>query len=558
MEVKETTIAYFSAEIGISASLPTYSGGLGVLAGDHIKAAADAGLPMVGITLLYKEGYFEQRVNETGEQTETYPRFDPESKLKQLPDKFILRLRERDVWIEAYEYSYKGEGGQTISIYFLDTDIKENFHDDRTISLRLYSGNKDHRILQEAILGFGGIQLLKILGYENIQTYHINEGHCSFLTLALLEKFSGDEEKVRSMCHFTTHTPVEAGHDHFAIERCRKLLYGLLPEKLKLPSWVQNSRLHMTELGLYFSRSANGVSKLHGQVAQDQFPDFPIDYITNGVYHPHWVGKSFGELFDNKISCWRTDPDLLLDLNNISDDELKWAHWFQKHILLKYASSQAQKAFSEDILTIGFARRAAEYKRARLIFSDPDRLVKLGKNKIQLVFAGKAHPKDQTGKDIIRQVIENANELRGKVKVIFLENYNMWLGRLITSGVDVWLNTPLRPNEASGTSGMKASLNGIPNLSILDGWWAEGCRHGENGWAIGSPDSCDDKSDAESLYQLLEDEVIPTFYNDSRKWTQIMRSCIQTSVQFTAHRMIGEYKQKFYQNHHQKVLNSTR
>ena len=558
MEVNSTTIAYFSAEIGISASLPTYSGGLGVLAGDHIKAAADAGLSMVGISLLYKEGYFKQRVDEKGFQSETYPRFDPEPKLKQLPDKFILRLRERDVWIAAYEYSYKGQDGQTISIYFLDTDLEENFHDDRIISLRLYSGDKDHRILQEAILGFGGIRLLEILGYKNIETYHMNEGHCSFLTLALLEKFNGDENKVRSMCHFTTHTPIAAGHDHFAIDRCRKLLCGLLPENLKLPSWVQNSRLHMTELGLYFSRSANGVSKLHGKVAQNQFPDFSIDYITNGVYHPYWLGKSFRELFDIKKPGWRTNPDLLLDLDNISDDELSWAHWSHKHFLLGYANSQTQKALSEDVLTIGFARRAAEYKRARLILSDPDRLIKLGHHKIQIIFAGKAHPKDHTGKNIIREVVENANQLMGEVKIIFLENYNMWLGRLITSGVDVWLNTPLRPNEASGTSGMKAALNGIPNLSILDGWWAEGCEHGVNGWAIGEPDFCDDKADADSLYQILEQEVIPTYYNDKQKWNQMMRSSIQTAVDFTAHRMIIEYQQKFYQKHHKEVVSSVK
>jgi starch phosphorylase len=314
----------------------------------------------------------------------------------------------------------------------------------------------------------------------------------------------------------------------------------------------------MTELGLYFSRSANGVSKLHGQVAQDQFPDFPIDYITNGIYHPYWLGKSFRELFDIKIPKWRTNPDLLLDLNKISDDELHWAHWSQKHFLLSYANSQTQKALAENVLTIGFARRAAEYKRARLIFSDPDRLMRLGKNKLQIVFAGKAHPKDQTGKEIIRQVVENANKLMGKVKIIFLENYNMWLGRLITSGVDVWLNTPLRPNEASGTSGMKAALNGVPNLSILDGWWAEGCKHGENGWAIGSPDICDDELDTESLYQLLEDGVIPTFYNDKQKWNQMMRSSMQTAVNFTAHRMIIEYQQKFYKTHHNEVMNSVK
>ncbi|MDP6570658.1 MAG: alpha-glucan family phosphorylase [Candidatus Marinimicrobia bacterium] len=542
------TIAYFSAEIGISASLPTYSGGLGVLAGDHIKAAADAEIPMVGITLLYKEGYFKQRVDEEGLQTETYPKFDPEPMLEKLPDLFSLRLRERDVWIQAYRLFYTGETGHVIPIYFLDTDIEENFNDDRKITLRLYSGDKDHRILQEAILGFGGVQLLDMLGLGEIQTYHMNEGHCSFLTLALLKKYDGNEEKVRSLCHFTTHTPVPAGHDHFAVKRCRKLLHGLLPENLHLPSWVQNSRLHMTELGLYFSRSANGVSELHGQVARDQFPDFHIDHITNGVYHPYWLGKSFRELFDIKLPGWRKNPGILSDLSAISDDELQWAHWSHKDFLLGYANSQTQKALSSDVLTIGFARRAAEYKRARLIFSDPERLRKLGRNKIQIIFAGKAHPKDMTGKEIIQSVVNNANSLMGEVKIIFLENYNMWLGRLITSGVDVWLNTPLRPNEASGTSGMKAALNGVPNCSVLDGWWAEGCRHKENGWAIGDTRSSDDKADAESLYTLLEHHIIPAYYGNSKQWVTLMRKSIESSVQFSAYRMIKDYQNKFYSN----------
>ena len=558
MKSIDTTIAYFSAEIGIDANLPTYSGGLGVLAGDHIKAAADAGLPMVGISLLYKEGYFKQEINEEGRQIETYPRFNPNSRLSQLPDKFTLRLRERDVWVCAYEYLYQSEEGHTVSIYFLDTDLEENSDDDRIISLRLYSGDKDHRILQEAILGFGGIHLLEILGYKNIQTYHMNEGHCSFLTLALLEKFDEDEEKVRSVCHFTTHTPVEAGHDHFSVERCKKNLYNLLPDSLNLSSWVQKERLHMTELGLYFSRSANGVSKLHGEVAQNQFPDFPIDYITNGVYHPYWLGESFEELFDIKKHGWKITPKLLLDLDNITDEELNNAHALQKKSLLGYANSKTNKTLREDVLTIGFARRAAEYKRARLIFSDLDRLMKLGKNKLQIIFAGKAHPKDKGGKDIISEVIKNAHKLTGFIEIVFLENHNMKLGHLITSGVDVWLNTPLRPHEASGTSGMKAALNGIPNLSVLDGWWAEGCIHGENGWAIGSADNCNDKSDAESLYKLLETAVLPTFYNDKDGWTKMMRKTIQTSIDFTAHRMIEEYYQKFYQHQQEKILSFTK
>ena len=281
MNVRKSTIAYFSAEIGISSRLPTYSGGLGVLAGDHIKAAADAKINLCAVSLLYKEGYFKQRIDEDGSQTETYPQFDPLPILTLLPLKFTLKLRNRDVWIQVYKYSYRGLSGHEIPIYFLDTDVKDNFHDDRIITLRLYSGNKDHRILQEAILGFGGIKLLEKLEInDSIQTYHINEGHCSFLTLGLLEKYNSNQDEVRKRCHFTTHTPVEAGHDHFARERCEKLLHGLLPENIELPSLVKNSRWHMTELGLFFSRSSNGVSKLHSQVASNQFSDFTIGSIT--------------------------------------------------------------------------------------------------------------------------------------------------------------------------------------------------------------------------------------------------------------------------------------
>ncbi|MBN4080796.1 alpha-glucan family phosphorylase [Caldithrix abyssi] len=541
------TIAYFSAEIGISASLPTYSGGLGVLAGDHIKASADVGLPMCAVTLLYKEGYFKQRIDEDGNQSETYPSFDPYPMLKKLPEKFILKLRERDVWIQAYEYRFKGQNGHEIPIYFLDTDVEDNFADDKIITLRLYSGDKDHRILQEAILGFGGIQLLENLGInDDIETYHMNEGHCSFLTLGLLEKYGSDQEEVRKRCHFTTHTSVEAGHDHFARERCEKLLHGLLPNNLELPSLIQNGRWHMTELGLHFSRSANGVSKLHEKVAGDQFPDFKIDSITNGVYHPYWIGKEMCELYTNYMPGWKTHPKLLLNVDYIPDDELWKMHQSHKHFLLGYANSQTGKALAEDILTLGFARRAAEYKRARLIFQDLNRLVEIGHGKLQIIFAGKAHPQDNLGKAIIKDIVEKANELYGKVKVVFLENYNMWLGKLITSGVDVWVNTPLRPNEASGTSGMKAALNGIPNLSILDGWWAEACNHNVNGWGIGTHENADDEKDANDLYHILENNIMPTYYDDRIKWISIMKEAVKTGVDFSAHRMVKDYQNKFY------------
>ena len=547
MMEQQYDIAYFSAEIGISSSLPTYSGGLGVLAGDHIKASGDIGLNMCAITLLYREGYFKQRIDEEGIQTETYPRFDPYPLLKKLDVRFTLRLRARDVWIQVYRFDYVGHGGHAVPIYFLDTDVEENIKDDRIISQRLYSGNKDHRILQEAILGFGGTKLLDELGQNDIKKYHMNEGHCSFLVLHLLEKFNGDMEKVKSLCHFTTHTPVPAGHDHFSEYRVKKLLRGLLPEDLKLPSLVQNGRLHMTELGLYFSRTANGVSALHGDVAQDQFPWSNIDFITNGVHHSYWMGSPFKRVYDQYVPEWRANPECLLKIDDIADDVIWNAHQERKQYLLGYANSQVSKALDGDTLTIGFARRAATYKRAQLLFHDMERLESLGAEKIQVIFSGKAHPKDAEGKEVIRQIVSKSKAMFGKVKIIYLENYNMWLGRMITSGVDVWLNTPLRPNEASGTSGMKATLNGVPNLSVLDGWWAEGCKNGVNGWAVGDPEHPDDEKDADHLYSVLENSVIPTFYNDRNKWISMMKEAIKTGVDFTAHRMIMEYNQKFYQ-----------
>ena len=546
MNIKNPEIAYFSAEIGVSSELPTYSGGLGVLAGDHIKSAADIGLSMVAVTLLYREGYFRQTINQSGKQIEKFPSFNPSERLEELPNKIKITLRGRDVWIRAYKLTQRGCSGGAVSIYFLDTYLDKNIDEDKSISLRLYSGDNNHRILQEAVLGFGGFSLLESLGFENIKTYHMNEGHCAFLTLALLKKYNFNKDKVRSKCHFTTHTPVEAGHDHFSIDRCRNILGELIPQNLELPTLKLKKRLHMTELGLYLSRSANGVSKLHGEVAQKQFPDFKIDFITNGVYHPHWAGNSFCDLFDKRIKDWKVSPNLLLDLKNISDEELAFAHQQQKDDLVNYINSNTHFKLSSNLLTIGFARRAAEYKRARLIFSDLNRLKKFGKNKIQFVFAGKAHPNDKNGKKIIQDIVEFSTKLSASVPVVFLENYDMELGRLITSGVDVWLNTPLRPNEASGTSGMKAALNAVPNLSIIDGWWAEGCIHGKNGWAIGSVDSINDQDDADSLYTILESDVIPTFYKDQARWLEIMRSSIKGGVNFTGSRMIKEYNSKFY------------
>ena len=538
-------IAYFSAEIGISSNLPTYSGGLGVLAGDHIKSAADLGINMVAISLLYKEGYFKQIIDQEGKQKEVYPKFIPEPLLTNLDHIFSIKLNGKEVFIKACVYKHKSISGNSIPIYFLDTDIPENDSETREITLRLYSGDKKHRILQEAVLGYGGMKLLDILGEDKIAKYHMNEGHCSFLVLDLLKKFNGDVEKVRSKCHFTTHTPVPAGHDQFEFKLVKELLADLVPSELSLPSLKQN-KFHMTELGLYFSDSANGVSKLHGDVAQKQFPWKEIGHVTNGVHHYTWVSNSYATLYDKFFPGWQTKPELLLKINKVKSDELWEAHFNAKADLLHFANSQLSKALDPNILTIGFARRAATYKRAQLIFKDPERLIELGAGKIQLIFSGKAHPNDKEGKELIYGIIKNAREFEDKIKIIYLENYNMWLGKLITTGVDVWLNTPLRPNEASGTSGMKSALNGIPNLSILDGWWEEGCNNKINGWSIGTSENADDESDADSLYDVLESEVIPAFYEDKKRWISIMRNSITTGVDFTSQRMVRDYQKLYY------------
>ena len=543
---KQFEIAYFSAEIGISSSIPTYSGGLGVLAGDHIKAAGDAGISMCAITLLYKEGYFQQRLDEEGVQTETYPRFDPDPLIKQMDLNFSIQLRNRKVFIQVFKFEYVADSGDRVPIFFLDTDTDKNIDEDRFITHRLYSGDKDHRILQESVLGFGGIKLLQKLEQNSIKTYHMNEGHCSFLVLSLLRHFKGDADKVKSLCHFTTHTPVPAGHDHFSLDRTKNILNDFIPDDMVLPSIEKSQRLHMTELGLHFSRSANGVSELHGDVAQNQFPWATIGFITNGVHHSYWMGTTFKNIFDKYLPGWRLDPDKLLEIDSVPDQILLEAHLSRKKRLLTYANSQTGKALDMETLTIGFARRSATYKRAQLLFNDLEKLRLLGHKKIQIIYSGKAHPKDTGGKELIRQIVTKAKSLFGSIKIIYLENYDMWLGRLITSGVDVWLNTPLRPNEASGTSGMKATLNGVPNLSILDGWWAEGCDHKVNGWAIGDPNHPDDQKDAEHLYYLLENQIIPMFYDNKKKWIGIMKQAIKTGVRFTAFRMINEYKNQYY------------
>ncbi|MEA2104096.1 MAG: alpha-glucan family phosphorylase [Candidatus Cloacimonadota bacterium] len=540
-------VAYFSAEIGLSENIPTYCGGLGVLAGDHVKAAADMEVPLCAITLLYKEGYIKQQIDEDGNQRGIFPDFDPEPMLEKLPNKISIEIEARQVWIQIWKFTQKGETGFEVPVYFLDTDIEQYKNEDREITHRLYGGDNDMRLLQEAILGFGGMELLKELGVQNsIEVFHLNEGHCAFLTLDLLKKYNRNVSEVRKRCVFTTHTPVPAGHDRFELNRCRFFLGNQIPQDGILNKIAEYGVLNMSKLGLFLSRNANGVSRLHGQVAQKQFPNYKIGYITNGVYHPSWLGNEFQNLYNDKFPEWKKKPETVLNIDQISDEEILNTHKRQKSHLLNYVNAFTRKGLTEDVLTIGFARRMAGYKRAKLIFNNLDKLIQSVGGKIQIIYSGKAHPNDEIGKRLIREIVQISKIKPGNIKIAFVENYNIWLGKLLTSGVDIWLNTPLRPNEACGTSGMKAALNGVLNLSIRDGWWDEGCKNGINGWAFGDPENPNDVLDAEDLYRILQNEVIPLFYDDKTKWVKMMREAIKTSVDFTAKRMMKDYLDKVY------------
>lgn len=569
----EPAIAYFSMEIGMESDLPTYSGGLGVLAGDTLKACADLGLPVVAISLLYKEGYFRQEITPEGDQKEHPVIWDPSEKLRLLHNKVILcEIKGRDILIQGWLYSYIGAGGHEVPIVFLDTDLEGNHPDDRKITAALYAGDKEWRLKQEIVLGIGGVKFLRALGIRDIKTYHMNEGHSALLTLELLrenqravfetwdEDATWDIEKVKDLCVFTTHTPVAAGHDVFSWDLVDRVLdTGVNRGMLK--KIAGKNDLNMTTLGLNLSRFANGVAMMHGDVSQSMFPDHQIDFITNGIHTFTWVHEPFKKLFDKYAPLWSKDPRYLRQAELIPCDEIWKAHLECKKNLFREISSRASVDFDPEILTLGFARRAAEYKRATLMFRDLDRLIAIAEKfpGIQLVFSGKSHPHDNGGKWNIREIVRLKKVIESKtkkLKLVYVPDYQMELGYLITGGVDVWVNTPIPPHEASGTSGMKAVLNGIPNLSIVDGWWVEGCVEGVTGWAIGGLDLHSeldtekrDEIDAGNLYSKLEDIVAPKYYHDRQGWVEIQRHAIAINASFfNTHRQMEQYVTKAYFN----------
>jgi starch phosphorylase len=578
-ENQPNTVAYFSMEIGINAKIPTYSGGLGVLAGDTLRSLADLGLPTVAISLLYRKGYFNQVIDQQGQQGEKAVMWDPASHMELLPNRVHVMIGGRKVSVQAWLYKMVGVRGDVLPIFFLDTDIEGNGKDDRALSHVLYGGDSAYRLAQEIVLGEGGVNLLADLGYEfsqkadgskaNINTFHMNEGHSALLTLALLKKkmanrklsTMGEEDKqwVRDLCVFTTHTPVPAGHDQFDPELATEMLGEEVFAVLEKIGACPEENLNMSYLALNFSRYINGVAKRHGEVSREMFPAFAINAITNGVHAQTWTAPPFQKLFDCYAAGWREDNFYLRNAIEIPNDDLWQAHKAAKGLLFDYMAKHAGVKFDPDVFTIGFARRAAEYKRADLLFTDIKRLEEIASRhgKIQIVFAGKAHPKDLGGKALIKSVVGKGKELdKEKIQLVYLENYDMDLGALITSGVDIWLNNPVKPLEASGTSGMKANLNGVPNFSTLDGWWVEGHYEGVTGWVIEDEENAfgQDRAKgafteetAENLYQKLDKTILPLYKNDRPQWAQMMRDCISINGSFfNTHRMMLQYKDLAY------------
>ncbi len=557
--LKEPYIAYFSMEIGLTTDIPTYSGGLGVLAGDTIRSAADLKLPLVGVTLLTKKGYFHQEIDETGQQIESPDEWNPWEYMEILPERAQVVIEGREVSIAAWLYIQESVTGGRVPILFLDTDLEENQPEDRGITHFLYGGDSAYRLKQEIVLGIGGVRMLDRLGFH-IKKYHMNEGHSSLLILELLRRYKRDIEevwdeklvwdldRVRRLCVFTTHTPVEAGHDKFPYDLVEKTISDLVPIEV-IKAFGGEDHLNMTHLALNLSHYINGVAKKHREVSRNMFPGYEINAITNGVHSYTWTAEPFRRLYDHYLPGWANEPEIFVRVGKIPDEEIWTAHMEAKRELISLISSDTGIQMDEELLTIGFARRATAYKRADLLFTDIERLLRTGEGKIQIVYAGKAHPRDNPGKELIKRIIQISRELDGRLKIAYLKNYNMDIALKIVAGVDVWLNTPMRPYEASGTSGMKAAHNGVLNFSVLDGWWIEGHIEGYTGWSIGPPPDveADPSKDAEDLYNKLENVVLPTFYNDRHTWIRMMQNAIgKVAYYFNSHRMMRRYVTEAY------------
>jgi len=554
-------IAYFSMEVGLDPAMPTYSGGLGMLAGDALRAAADLDIPMIGVTLLYRKGYFRQHLDKWGNQTESPAAWSPKKFLEQLPPRVSVTIEGRTVQIQAWRYIVRGITSHEVPVYLLDTALAENSAWDQTLTDYLYGGDDHYRLCQEVVLGLGGAAMLRASGYEKVQTYHMNEGHSALLALALLEErhkerglrdvSKEDRDAVHHRCVFTTHTPVPAGIDKFPMGLVRQVLGEEMTDALKAVECFSDGVLNMTNMALLFSRYINGVSMRHEEISRGMFPNYPINSITNGVHATTWTCMPFQRVYDHHIPEWRHDNLYLRYAISIPIDEIRQAHIQAKQDLFGEVERRSGIRLDQQAFTMGFARRAATYKRADLLFSDIERLKRIAQQigPLQVIYGGKAHPKDEGGKAVIRRIFEHAAALRETVRVIYVEEYDMALAKHLCAGVDLWLNTPQKPDEASGTSGMKSALNGVPSLSVLDGWWLEGHVENFTGWSIGDswePES-DHSKEIASLYDKLEYIIMPMFYHRPDEFVHIMRSAIALNGSFyNAHRMMLQYMNNAY------------
>ena len=554
-------IAYFVMELGLEDRIPTYSGGLGVLAGDTLYAFADLGIPAVCITLLYKRGYTLQKLTPHGMQLDFDSMWDYKRILKATDLVFDLEFGDRVQKVKVWEYTIRGK--EDIRVLFLDTDLPENDEDIRKLTYKLYFDDGIYRLRQEILLGVGGYRALKALGY-NVSVYHMNESHSAFLILELLRDLK-DPNKVRSKCVFTTHTPVPAGHDRFPIDMVKQEL-KTFNHAVDWEKEAEGQHVNLSFLALKYSCKVNAVSYKHMFVSKGIFTECSIEgsncnmeYVTNGVYHKRWMHPEIRELFDELVPGWDENPILLYSAYDLPSELLLKKHNKIKDQLISYVNKKADANFSDDVLTIGIARRVTPYKRNNLILKDLDRLIEVANHSgdIQIIFAGKAHPKDTRGKEMIVDIVNKIKQLRErtkKVKAVFLEDYSIDMAHLLIAGCDVWLNNPKRPYEACGTSGMKAGINGVLNFSVWDGWWLEGGIEGVNGWGIGpKPHWTDlseskDEEDLQDIYGKLSYVILPLYYKNKDEWVRMMKASIATiGSYFNTYRMVSDYISKVYQ-----------
>ena len=556
LNLESRRIAYFSMEIALSPDLPTYSGGLGMLAGDTLRSAADTAAPMVAVSLVHRRGYFRQHLDEVGQQSESDVPWTPETLLPSAGQIVKIAMQSRTVAVCAWRFDVVGVAGHIIPVFLLDTDLEGNDLYARRLTDHLYGGDTYYRLCQETVLGLAGVALLKQLGVEP-EVYHMNEGHAALLGIGLLEEHldgaplsqatEEDVAEIANQCVFTTHTPVPAGHDQFGLDQMYTVLGQDRGNTIERFGCLHNSLLNMTYLALRFSRYVNGVAMQHGKVSQQMFPGYHVHAITNGVHAATWLSQPMQEMLDDEIPDWRHDNNYFRSIYGVAPAKIANCHALGKQRLFAEVYKRSNLQFNPKMLTLGFARRVATYKRASLLFHDPKRLARIAKKigGLQILFAGKAHPADVAGKGLIRDVFESSASLKASgIRILYLENYDWELGAMLTQGVDVWINTPRRPYEASGTSGMKAALNGVPSLSVLDGWWVEGCSEDVTGWAIDDAD--DEDGEAASLYDKLENKIAP-LYARPNAWARVQQHCIGVNgTFFNTDRMLGQYFNNAY------------